>query len=136
MNAFLFLTPFIRRSVNRVILIGHLTADPEIRSTKSGKAVASFSIATNYDTTSDGEKKQYVDFHRIIAWGKLAEIAEKWLKKGMGVYVEGRLHNNKFEKDGQKRVITEVVLDSLNILKWGKGEGGAEEVNVADPEEK
>lgn len=121
------------RSINRVILIGHLAKDPEIRTTKSGKQVASFSVATNYDTTIEGEKKQYVDFHRITAWGKLAEVAEKWLKKGMGVYIEGRLHNNTFEKDGQKKTTTEIVLDTLNILQWKKG---GEEVNVAEPGEK
>ena len=124
------------RSINRVILIGHLGSDPKVQTTKTGKKVARFSLATNYDTTVEGEKKQYVDFHKIVAWGSLAEIAEKWLKKGMGVYIEGRLHNNKFEKDGQKRVVTEVVIDNLNILKWGKGESGAEEMNVAEPGEK
>ncbi|MFH1375575.1 MAG: single-stranded DNA-binding protein [Patescibacteria group bacterium] len=134
MRSFL-LTPFTMRSINRVILIGHLAGDPEIRSTKTGKQVASFSIATNYDTTTDGEKKQYVDFHRITAWGKLAEIAEKWLKKGMGVYVEGRLRNSQYEKDGQKRTATEVVLDTLNILKWKKDKEG-EAVNVVEPGEK
>ncbi|MFH0834120.1 MAG: single-stranded DNA-binding protein [Patescibacteria group bacterium] len=124
------------RSINRVILIGHLTGDPEIRETKTGKKVASFSIATNYDRTVDGEKRQYTDFHRITAWGRLAETAEKWLKKGMGVFVEGRLHNSQFEKDGQKRTITEVVLDTLNILKWGKDESGNNEVNVEEPGDK
>lgn len=124
------------RSINRVILIGHLGNDPEIHTTKTGKKVARFSLATNYDSTSSGEKKQYVDFHKIVAWGKLAEVAEKWLKKGMGIYIEGRLHNDKFEKDGQKRIITEIVIDNLNILKWGKGESGSEEVNVEDPGEK
>ncbi len=123
------------RSINKVILIGHLAGDPETRETKTGKKVANFSIATNYDTTVDGEKKQYADFHRIVAWGNLAETAEKWLKKGMGVYIEGRLHNNQFEKDGQKKTITEVVIDTLNILKWGKGESGDNEVNVEDPGE-
>ena len=123
------------RSINKVILIGHLVRDPEVRSTKAGKSVANFSIATNYDTAVDGEKKQCVDFHRITAWGKLAEIAEKWLKKGMGVYIEGRLHNSQYEKDGQKRIAAEIVLDNLNILKWGKGESGGNEVNVVEPGE-
>lgn len=123
------------RSINRVILIGHLAQDPEVRSTKTGKRVANFSIATNYDSTTDGEKKQYVDFHRVTAWEKLAEITEKWLKKGMGVYVEGRLRNSQYEKDGQKRTATEVVLDTLNILKWKKDKEG-EAVNVVEPGEK
>ena len=124
------------RSINKVILIGHLAGDPEVRKTKTGKKVANFSIATNYDTTVGGEKKQYTDFHRVTAWGHLAETAEKWLKKGMGVYIEGRLHNNQFEKNGQKKTITEVVLDTLNILKWGKSESGSNEVNVEEPGEK
>ena len=117
------------RSINKVMLIGHLAGDPEVHETKTGKKVARFSVATNYDTTGGGEKKQYVDFHRITAWNKLAEVSAKWLKKGMGVYIEGRLHNGSFEKDGQKRTITEIVLDNLNILKWGKGEN---EVNVEE----
>lgn len=124
------------RSINKVILIGHLAGDPEIHETKTGKKVAKFSIATNYDTTIEGEKKQYTDFHRIVAWKSLADIAQKWLKKGMGVYIEGRLHNNQYEKDGVKRTMTEIVLDNLNILKWGKGESGDKEVNVEDPGEK
>ena len=134
MESFL-LTLLIMRSINRVILIGHLAQDPEVRSTKTGKRVANFSIATNYDSTTDGEKKQYVDFHRVTAWEKLAEITEKWLKKGMGVYVEGRLRNSQYEKDGQKRTATEVVLDTLNILKWKKDKEG-EAVNVVEPGEK
>jgi single-strand DNA-binding protein len=120
------------RSINKVILIGHLTGDPEIKETKNGKKVARFSVATNYDTTMNGEKKQYVDFHRISAWGKLVSIVEKWLKKGMGVYLEGRLHNSQYEKDGQKHTTTEIVLDNLNILKWGKSESGENEVNVEE----
>lgn len=124
------------RSINKVILIGHLAKDPEVHETKTGKKIAKFSIATNYDTTIEGERKQYTDFHRIVAWKQLADVAEKWLKKGMGVYVEGRLHNNQYEKDGVKRSMTEIVVDNLNILKWGKGESGGKEVNVEDLEEK
>ena len=119
-------------TINKVILIGYVAGDPEINQTKTGKQVASFQLATNYNTTTSGQKKQHVDFHRITAWGKLAEVAEKWLKKGMGVYIEGRLHNNKFEKDGQKRIITEIVLETLNILKWDKGETGSAETNIEE----
>ena len=120
------------RSLNRVILIGRLAQDPKVSTTKTNKKIAHFSIATNYDTTVEGEKKQYTEFHRITAWGRLAETSEKWLKKGMGVYIEGRLHNSTFVKDGQKKTKTDIVLDTLNILKWKKG-ADAEEVNVTEP---
>ncbi|MCF7846410.1 MAG: single-stranded DNA-binding protein [Candidatus Peribacteraceae bacterium] len=117
------------RSINKVMLIGHLAGDPEVRETKSGKKVARFSVATNYESSGD-KKKQYVDFHRVAAWSKLAEVSAKWLKKGMGVYIEGHLRNDSYEKDGQKRTMTEIVLDNLNILKWGKNEVGVEEVTA------
>ncbi len=108
------------RSVNKVILIGHLASDPEIRQTKSGKQVASFSLATNRDwVTSDGESKQATDFHRIVAWGDLVNVFQDFLAKGMCVYLEGRLSNHSYEtKSGDKRYVTEIVADTISILTF------------------
>ena len=79
------------RNLNKVMLIGNLTRDPEVRYTPQGNAVASFVIATNREWVTQGEKKQSVDFHNVVAWNKLAEICGQLLKKGVKVYVEGRL---------------------------------------------
>ncbi len=121
------------RSWNRVELIGNLTRDPEMRYTPTGTAVTSFSIATNrVYTTPDGEKKEEVDFHRIVAWGKLAELCSQLLKKGNRVFVSGRLQNREWEgQDGQKRQTTEIVIEDMIILspKNGMGEEYTEDVS-------
>jgi len=106
------------RSLNKVQLIGNLTRDPELRYTPTGTAVCSFSIATNRGWTTDtGEKKDEVDFHRIIAWNKLGEICSQLLKKGRKVYVEGRLANRSWKAtDGQQKSITEIVIEDMIIL--------------------
>src|SRR5664279_2012081 len=113
------------RSLNRVQLIGNLTRDPELRYTPSGTAVCSFSIATNRSWTTDtGEKHEEVDFHRIVAWSKLAELCSQFLTKGRKVYVEGRLSTRDWTtQDNQKRSTTEVVIDDM-ILLDNKGAGG------------
>lgn len=120
------------RSVNKVILIGHLTRDPELRQTSSGHPVATFSIATNrYWTTSEGDKQESTEFHDLVAWGKLAEICHEHLNKGCAIYVEGRLHTRSWEgPDGQKRHKTEVVVNELNILARKAAEGKAEEISA------
>lgn len=112
------------RSWNRVELIGNLTRDPELRYTPSGSAVVTFGIATNrYYTTSDGEKKEEVDFHRLVAWNKLAEICNQFLKKGMKVFVSGRLQYREWEgQDGQKRRDAEITIEDMIILS-PKGTG-------------
>ncbi|SRR5260221_9388569 len=106
------------RSLNKVQLIGNLTRDPELRYTPSGTAVCTFSVATNRSwTTEGGEKKEEVDFHRIVAWNKLAEICSQLLVKGRKVYVEGRLANRKYTKqDGNEQNITEIVIEDMIIL--------------------
>lgn len=105
------------RSWNKVELIGNLTRDPELRYTPSGSAVATFTIATNRTFVSDGEKREETDFHRIVAWGKLAELCQQLLKKGNRVFVSGRLQNRSWEgQDGQSRTVTEIVIEDMILL--------------------
>lgn len=119
------------RSWNRVELIGNLTRDPELRYTPSGSAVCTFGIATNrYYTTSDGEKKEETDFHRLVAWSKLAEICNQFLKKGMKVFISGRLQYREWEgQDGQKRRDAEITIEDMIILS---PKGSGESVLAAD----
>jgi single-strand DNA-binding protein len=105
------------RSVNKVLLIGNLTRDPELRYTPQSNAVASFVIATNREWNTDGVKKEVVDFHNIVAWNKLAELCGQLLTKGSKVYVEGRLQTRDWMDDsGTKKYKTEVVIDEMIIL--------------------
>lgn len=116
------------RSWNRVELIGNLTRDPELRYTPTGSAVVTFSIATNRTYTVDGEKKEDVDFHRIVAWNKLAELCSQLLKKGNRVFVSGRLQNRSWEgNDGQQRNTTEIVIEDMIILTAKMGSDSADE---------
>jgi single-strand DNA-binding protein len=106
------------RSLNRVQLIGNLTRDPELRYTPSGTAVCSFSIATNRSWTNDaGEKKDEVEFHRIVAWNKLAELCSQFLVKGRKVFVEGRLQTRSWAaQDGTQKQTTEIVISDMILL--------------------
>src|SRR5437588_7215753 len=106
------------RSLNRVQLIGNLTRDPELRYTPNGNAVCTFGLATNRTWTTDsGEKREEVDFHRIVAWNKLAELCSQFLTKGRKVYVEGRLSTRSWTgQDGQQKSRTEVVIDDMILL--------------------
>lgn len=106
------------RSLNRVQLIGNLTRDPELRYTPNGSAVCSFSLATNRSWTTDtGEKKEESEFHRIVAWNKLAELCSQFLIKGRKVYVEGRLSTRNWQaQDGTQRSTTEIVIDDMILL--------------------
>lgn len=109
------------RNLNKVMLIGNLTRDPELRYTPQGNAVASFVVATNREWVSQGERKQSADFHNAVAWNKLAEICSQLLKKGTKVYVEGRLQTRDWMgEDGKKRYKTEIVVDDM-ILLTSKG---------------
>ena len=121
------------RSVNKVILMGYLAADPDFTSTTGGKSVTNFKIATNRDWKStDGEKHQETDYHRIVAWKKLAEIAAQHLKKGAAVYEEGRLMNHQYtDKNGIERQITEIVADTINFINFRRSKA-AEEVNLVE----
>ena len=106
-------------SVNKVILIGNLGKDPDVRYLENGAAVANFSIATseNYKDRKTGEKVSQTEWHNIVAWRGLAEIAEKYLKKGAKVYIEGKLKTRTWQdKDGNNRYSTEVITDNLTML--------------------
>ena len=118
------------RNLNKVMLIGNLTRDPEMRYTPQGNAVASFVIATNREWVTQGEKKQSVDFHNVVAWNKLAEICGQLLMKGVKVFVEGRLQTRDWVgDDGKKRYKTEIIIDDMIILTPKKaGEGSEDEM--------
>jgi single-strand DNA-binding protein len=106
------------KSVNKVILLGNLTRDPELRYTEHNKAVCSFGLATNRNwTTETGKKREEPEYHRVVAWEKLAEFCDKYLRKGRKVYVEGRLHTHTYTgTDGIEKSVTEVVLDEMVML--------------------
>ena len=110
------------RSLNRVILIGNLTRDPELKYTPAGTAVCTFGVATNRSwTTADGSTKEEVQYHRIVSWQKLAELCGKLLTKGRKIFLEGRLTYRTFTgKDGQQRSITEIVLDDFIVFSDGR----------------
>ena len=103
--------------INLVILIGRLGSDPEVRYTQSGTAVCNFDLATSEQWTKDGEKQERVEWHRIVAWSKRAEICGEYLSKGSNVYVEGKLQTRKWEdKDGNTRYMTEIVANNIQFL--------------------
>ncbi len=105
-------------SINKVILIGRLGADPEIRYTLDGKPVAVFRIATNEVVIRNGEKEVITEWHRIVAFGRLAEICGEYLSKGSQVYIEGKIRTRKFEdRQGNQRYITEILADKMQILE-------------------
>ena len=105
-------------SVNKVILIGRLGADPEVRYTNDGTAVASFNVATNERWANQkGEKEERTEWHRIVAWRRLGEICGEYLSKGKQVYIEGRLQTRSWEdRDGNKRWTTEIVATNMRML--------------------
>ncbi len=104
-------------SVNKVILVGRLGADPEIRYTAEGQPVATFRIATNEVWMKNGERQEHTEWHRIVAFGRLAEICGEYLSKGRQVYIEGRLRTRSFEdREGQRRYITEIVASDMRML--------------------
>ena len=114
------------RGVNKVILIGNLGADPEVRYTPDGAPVANFNLATSesWNDRTSGEKQERTEWHRLVVWRKLAEIAGQYLKKGSKIYIEGKLQTRSWEdQSGQKRYTTEVVVNELQMLD-SRGEGG------------
>jgi single-strand DNA-binding protein len=123
--------------INKVILIGKLGRDPELRYTASGKAVAKFSIATDEQWTGkDGEKEVRTEWHRIIAWGRLGEICGEYLKKGRQVYIEGRLQTRSWDdKEGNKRYTTEIVAQAMQMLDSGGKAGTASSTEEKFPSE-
>lgn len=104
--------------LNRAMIIGNVTRDPELRTTATGQNVCSFGIATNQQwTDAQGQKQQRAEYHNIVAWGKLAEICGQYLGKGRKVYIEGRLQTREWEtQDAQKRQRTEIVADNMILL--------------------
>jgi single-strand DNA-binding protein len=124
--------------MNKAILIGNLTRDPELRYTPEGTAVCTFGIATNRTwMTNDGQKKEDVQYHRIVAWQKLAELCAKILTKGSKVYLEGRIVYRTFTgKDGLERNVTEIIMDDFISCDSRKKEEVREDIKEEDNEEK
>lgn len=114
--------------LNKVMLIGNLGRDPEIRYSQNGLAVVNFSIATSESWTdkNSGQKQEKTEWHRIVAFGKQAEILEKYLSKGSSVYIEGRLQTRNWEKDGQTHYTTEIVTSNFQFLGGRPGGQGGE----------
>lgn len=121
------------RSVNKIILVGNLAADPEVRQTQKGTTVATFPVATSRDVTSNNEKKKITDFHRVVAWGKLGEVCGRYLEKGKAVYIEGMVLNRAYEKDGERRYITEIRAEEVNMLSFKK-DREREQITMAAPD--
>ena len=113
------------RGVNKVILIGNLGGDPELRQTPSGTSVATFTLATNETwTDKDGQKQERTEWHRIVAWARLAEICGQYLTKGRQVYIEGRLQTRSWEdRQGNQRKTTEIIAQNMQML-GGRGQDG------------
>ncbi|MGD9128989.1 MAG: single-stranded DNA-binding protein [Candidatus Woesebacteria bacterium] len=123
------------RSLNKVMLIGNLTRDPNLRYTPSNTAVCSFGLATNRSwTPSDGgERQERVDFHNIVAWSKLAEICGQLLHKGDKVYVEGRIQTRDWKTEaGEDRRVTEIVIDNMMLLSSSRSRAGYQADDTAD----
>lgn len=122
--------------VNKVILVGRLGKDPEVRNLENGASVANFTLATSesYKDKTTGEKKELTEWHNIVLWRGLAEIAAKYLHKGDLIYVEGRLRTRSWEKDGVTRYTTEIVGDNMTMLSTRRdGGSGSEQRPSAAP---
>lgn len=115
-------------SVNKVILVGRLGQNPEVRYTPSGAAVANFSVATNESwTDKSGQKQERTEWHRVVVWGKLAELCSQYLSKGRQCYVEGRLQTRQWQdKDGQTKYTTEVQAQTIQFLGGASAGAGAQ----------
>lgn len=121
------------RGVNKVILIGNLGRDPEVRYTRDGTAVANLNVATSESWNDpNGQRQERTEWHRVVAWGRLAEVAKEYLSKGRQVYIEGKLQTRSWEdKEGNKRYTTEVKVDQMVMLggrgdsSMGRDTGGA-----------
>ncbi len=119
-------------SVNKVILVGHLGQNPELKYTPSGQAVCNLSIATNEAWTGkDGQKQEKTEWHRLVLFGKLAELAGQYLQKGRQVYIEGKLQTRSWQdKDGQTRYTTEIVGQTMQFLGGNAGAGAGRSQNA------
>jgi single-strand DNA-binding protein len=113
------------KMVNKAILIGNLGADPEVRYTQNGTAVANFNLATTETWTKEGNKEEKTEWHRIVAFGRLGEICGEYLSKGSKVYIEGRIQTRQWDdRDGNKRYTTEIVAREMKILTPRSGAAG------------
>ncbi|MCG2695744.1 single-stranded DNA-binding protein [Candidatus Parcubacteria bacterium] len=122
-------------NLNKAMIIGNLTRDPEIKTTPTGKTVASFAVATNLVwKDQQGQKQERVEFHNIVVWGKLAEICGQYLRKGAKVYMEGRLQTRNWvgQQDGVKRYRTEIIAENM-IMLGGAGQGGQSSAQADQP---
>jgi single-strand DNA-binding protein len=116
--------------LNKAMIYGNLTRDPELRSLPSGIQVTSFSVATNrVYTDRDGKRQEQADYHNVVVFGRQAETSAQYLKKGSGVYVEGRLQTRSWDKDGQKQYRTEIVADRVQFGPRNDGGGGNYQAN-------
>lgn len=122
-------------NLNKAMIIGNLTRDPEIRNTPGGQSVASFSIATNFIwTDQSGQKQERVEFHNVVAWRRLAEICGQYLRKGSKVYIEGRLQTRDWVgQDGVKRYRTEIIAE--NMIMLDRAGGGSQRNNMMRDEQ-
>ena len=102
--------------VNKVILVGHLGADPELKYGSSGAAFCNFTLATSESWVKDGNKEERTEWHRVTAFGKLAEICGKWLQKGKQIYCEGKIQNRSWEQDGVKKYTAEIIMNQMQML--------------------
>jgi single-strand DNA-binding protein len=120
--------------VNKAILVGNLGSDPEMRYTPSGQGVCEFRVATNESwNDKNGQRQERTEWHRIVVWGKRAEVCSKYLSKGRSVYVEGRIQTRTYDdKDGNKRYITEIVAQDVQFLGGG-GRDGARDNRGSEP---
>ncbi|MCS0591495.1 single-stranded DNA-binding protein [Massilia norwichensis] len=122
-------------SVNKVIIVGNLGRDPEIRYMPSGDAIANIAVATSYKSKdrNTGEQKELTEWHRISFFGRLAEIVGQYLKKGSSVYVEGRLQTRKYtDKDGIERYATDIIAENMQMLGGRQGMGGGDSYGGGD----
>ena len=123
-------------SVNKAILVGNLGADPELRYTPSGKAVATFNVATQQWASKDSEKGGKTEWHRVVAWERLGEVCGEYLKKGSQVYIEGRLQTRAWEdRDGNKRYTTEIIAQTMQMLGSPGKQGKVETAEGRFPQE-
>ena len=123
-------------SVNRAILVGNLGQDPELKHLEGGRTVVNFSVATNerWKDQKSGEMQERTEWHKVVVWGKPAEVVGRYLAKGRQVFIEGRLQTRKWQdKDGRDRFSTEVVADQVTFLDSGKGAQRGDEQSVSPP---
>lgn len=120
--------------VNKVILLGNLGKDPVVKRLESGTTVANFSIATSETwKDKDGNKQEKTEWHNIVIFGKLAEVVEKYVKKGSKIYIEGKISYETYEKEGEKKYATKIIADSMTMLGGGNSTEGRAEPKASEP---